>query len=158
VRLFVVLGFALAAMPGVALATRPSVSPVAQAPGYVGYQSGGGGSNSELAVKFDMTIAANTILSGGGGEWYAYTAYDIRVFTDCSQSPIKVRGSIDTSLHRRRVSRRVYFSYRSHGVSIRGYFFGPLGLPRMRATAKVARARCHDVVPFTASWHMHKPG
>jgi hypothetical protein len=150
--MLLVLGLAFAAAPGVAIATRPSVSPVAQAPGYVGTGSNGSGSESGLTAKFDMTIAAN-VSPTRGGHWYAYTLYNLRLFTACSHARIKVPGSINTSFHRRRVSRRVHFTYRSHGVSIRGYFFGPLGLPQVRATARVARPGCHDVVSFTAAWH-----
>lgn len=146
------LGLVLAAAPGVAIATRPSVSPVLQAPGYVGTGSDGSDSESEVTARFDMTIAANVSLSGGS-DWYAYTMENIRLFTDCSHARIKVPGSINTSFHRRRVSRRVHFTYRSHGVSMRGYFFGALGLPQVRATARVARPGCHDVVSFTAAWH-----
>jgi hypothetical protein len=134
--------------PAVALATRPSVSPVAQA-NYKGFVSG---SQSKLAVKFGMTIADNEI-PPPRGNWFAYTMHDIRLYPDCPQSPIKLPGAIDTSaFHRKRVAQRVHFSYQRKGVTIRGYLSGSLGLPRVHATARVVRPGCHDRLSFTATW------
>ena len=150
VRLLFVLGLALAVAPAVAVATRPSVSPVFQA-NYKGFESG---STSKLAVKFGMTIAENEILPRG--HWFAYNMHDIRLYTDCSQSPVRVPGAINTSFHRRRIAQRVRFSYRTQGVTIRGYLSGSLLTPRVHASARVARPGCREVVSFTATWV--KPG
>jgi hypothetical protein len=146
IRLLFILGLALAVAPAVAVATRPSVSPVYQAY-YKGFESG---ATSKLAVRFGMTIAENEIVPRG--HWFAYTMHDIRLYTDCSQSPIRVPGAINTSFHRRHVAQRVHFIHRRQGVTIRGYLSGSLLTPRVRATARVARPRCHDVVSFTATW------
>jgi hypothetical protein len=97
-----------------------------------------------------MTIAENEIVPRG--HWFAYGMHDIRLYTDCSQSPVRVPGAINTSFHRRHVSQQVHFSYRRPGVTIRGYLSGSLLTPRVHATARVARPGCHDVVSFTATW------
>jgi hypothetical protein len=146
VRLLVVFGLALAVAPAVAVATRPSVSPVYQA-NYKGFESG---SPSKLVVKFGMTIDENEILPRG--HWFAYIMHNIRLYTGCSQSPVKVPGAITTSFHRRHVAQRVRFNYRRHGVTIRGYLSGSLLTPQVHAMARVARPGCHDVVSFTATW------
>jgi hypothetical protein len=150
VRLLFVLGLALAVAPAVAVATRPSVSPVYQA-NYRGFEPG---STLELAVRFGMTIAENEIVPRG--HWFAYSMHDIRLYTDCSQSPVRVPGAINTSFHRRRIAQRVRFSYRRQGVTIRGYLSGSLLTPRVHASARVARPGCREVVSFTATWV--KPG
>jgi hypothetical protein len=137
---------ALAVAPAAAVATRPSVSPVYQA-NYQGFESG---STSKLAVKFGMTIDENEIVPGG--HWFAYIMHSIRLYTACSQSPVRVPGTIITSFHRRHIAQRVRFRYHRQAVTIRGYLSGSLLTPRVHATARIARPGCHDVVPFTATW------
>jgi hypothetical protein len=145
----VVLAFVLA--PTAAIATRPSVSPVLQVPGYKGFASEGNGSKPELVAKFDMTVASNDI---PGARSYGYSMQNIRLFTDCSPALIKVPARIGLfSATRHKVSQRIHFNYQGHGVNIRGYLFGPLSLPRVHATAKVTRPGCRDVLSFTAAWH-----
>lgn len=85
IYLLFVIGLALAVAPAVAVATRPSVSPVYQA-NYKGFESG---SPSKLAVKFGMTIAENEIVPRG--HWFAYGMHDIRLHTDCSQTRSRSR-------------------------------------------------------------------
>jgi hypothetical protein len=142
---------ALALTPAAAIATRPSVSPVYVVTGYKGYASEGNGSKPELVARF--ALAGDREDDPSGGFTYAYQIVALRLFTDCSPSLIKVPGSIGRfSVSRRKVSQRVHFRYQRHGVNIRGYFFGPLDVPRVRATAKVTRPGCHDVLSFTATW------
>lgn len=145
----VVAAFALA--PTAAIATRPSVSPVYIVTGYKGFASEGDGSKPKLVATFD--VGGNQEFLPSGGSTYGYDMLGVRLFTDCSPSLIKVPGQIGRfSVTRRKASQRIHFSYQRHGVNIRGYFFGPLDVPRVHATAKVTRPGCHDVFSFTATW------
>jgi hypothetical protein len=148
---------ALVLAPTAAIATRPSVSPVYLVTGYKGFASEGNGSKPELVAKFDLGGNQESVPSGG--RTYAYQVENIRLFTDCSPSLIKVPGQIGRfSVTRRKVSQRVHFNYRRHGVSIRGYFFGPLEVPLVHATAKVTRPGCRDAFSFTAAVPKPKRG
>jgi hypothetical protein len=143
--------FGLALMPTAAIATRPSVSPVFVLTGYKAFGSEGNGSKPELVARFNL--AGDDEVEPRGGLAYGYKMDTMRLFTDCSPSLIKAPGEIGVFSHRRRKARqRIHFSYQRHGVNIRGYFFGPLDVPRVRATAKVTRPGCHDVLSFTATW------
>jgi hypothetical protein len=98
-----------------------------------------------------MTVASNDI---PGALSYGYSMQNIRLFTDCSPDLIKAPGRIGLfSVTRRKVSQRIHFKYHRHGVTLRGYLFGPLSLPRVHATATIASPGCRDVFSFTAAWH-----
>jgi hypothetical protein len=132
---------AVVVAPSVAMAARPSISPAYVAT-YVGSDSEG------RAVTFSL---AGDEENPSGTRWFAYAIEGFRFHPVCSRSLITVPGPDSAnSAHRIRVKQRLRFSYRFHGVTLRGYFYGPLFTPRVRGTVRVARPGCHEVLSFTA--------
>jgi hypothetical protein len=130
-----------AVVPAVALAVRPSVSPVAQ-----GYYTG---SSPEGPVTFWMVLADND--QPNGHSFFTYAAYNMKFVTECAPTGLKLRKGFVIPGRRIRVSQRLHFRYHAHGVVIRGFVSGSLGGPNVTGTVQISRPGCDgDVLPFTA--------
>lgn len=150
VRITCVVVLALALIPTAAIATRPSVSPMYILTNYRAYAHDSSGERELVATA---QLGGNEEFPSSGGRTFAYEISVLNLFTDCSPSLVTVPDTIGRfSVKRRKVSQRIHFKYHKHGLTIRGYFFGPLVAPRMRVTATVARPGCHDELSFTATW------
>jgi len=131
-----------AAVPGVAIAVRPSVSPVAQ-----GYYTG---SSPEGPATFWLTIADNEQPSGHS--FFTYAPYSMTFVSECAPSGLKLRNGFVIPGRRTRAGQQLHFHYHSRGVVIRGALSGPLGGPNVRGTVQISRPGCDgDVLPFTAT-------